>query len=915
MTDVPQSTVESSFLTQEPVDHCSSGSTRSFIPFLTSHTEQSIPQRFEQQVTRHPDSIAVKGRKHSLTYDALNRWANRVARAILARLREGEQQTVGLLLDKDAPAIAGLMAVLKAGQIYVPLDPSHPAARASKMLDDAKASIIITDDVNYDAAQVLESHARRLLNIDRLDPNPSDQNLGLSLPPDTLAYIVYTSGSTGEPKGVAQNHRNVLHNISRHTNSLHISSDDRLTWLASISTGQAVTDIYGALLNGATLCAFDVKEGGLFRLADWLKQEEISIYHSSAAVFRHLLDAMDRREEFPSIRVVKLGSEQVFRRDVELWRNRFSPDCIFVNALSSTEAGTLRQILINKETMVRLPVVPVGFPVDDVEVFLLDDAGQTVGSDTPGEIAIRSRYLAPGYWQRPEITGAKFLPDPQGGDARIYLTGDLGRMSPGGCLEYLGRKDLQVKISGFRVEVAEVEAALLDCCRLKQAAVVAIEVRPGVTRLNAYIVRQDDSGPTVESIRAAMQANLPHYMIPSEFIVVDHLPLTAGGKIDRPALASVTPVQSKTERALAVPFSPLESQIAEIWKELFGVDTIGVRHDFFELGGDSVLAVRMMDRIEQSLGTRLPLTSLYSAATVEKLAQVLLDTRRQEFHSPLVAVRREGTRKPIYFLHGDFNGGGFYCLELARHLGEEQPFYTILPHGLDGGPVPGSIQAMAADRLRILLDIQPAGPYVLGGYCNGGLVAFEMARQLWEKGIKVDLLFIIDASAVNARHRWVWNSIAFLASGLRLDHDAFTDRVSRVRRMMNDWQEISREGKRAQAHFLIDKLKKILERLFRPAENCSRVDAPIFRSQDRYERYLTYQRIIRGYIPGFYSERVVLLHTDSIQSRVPDDPTLGWRHVTKNLEVRPIPGDHQTCLTKHVKTLAESLASYLRNLS
>jgi thioesterase domain-containing protein len=297
---------------------------------------------------------------------------------------------------------------------------------------------------------------------------------------------------------------------------------------------------------------------------------------------------------------------------------------------------------------------------------------------------------------------------------------------------------------------------------------------------------------------------------------------------------------------------------------------------------------------------------------VEKLAQVLLDTKREEFQSPLVVVQRGGSHKPFFLLHGDFNGGGFYCLELARHLGEEQPFYAILPHGLDEGPIPGSIQAMAADRLRVLLEAQPAGPYVLGGHCNGGLVAFEMARQLLEKGMKVDLLFIIDAAAVNARHRWIWNLIAFLGSGLRLDHDAFTARVCRARHMINRWQEI---GKRAQARFVTGKMTGILEKLFRPAESSPRVAPPTSRSLDRMEKYRTYQRIIRGYIPGHYPGRVVLLHTDSIHSRVPDDPTLGWRHVTSHLEVRAIPGDHCSCLTEHVESLAECLASYLRNSS
>jgi len=911
MSDVTPSKADSPSRPQEPVDRCSSGPCHSFVPFHKNETEQSIPERFEQQVTRHPDRIAVKGRRHSLTYDALNRWANRVARAILALRTEGEEKTLGLLLEKDAPMIAGLIGALKAGQIYVPLDPAHPGARASKMLEDAGAKLIVTDNVNYGAARVLEHDSGRLLNIDRLDPNLSDQNVGLSLLPDTLAYIIFTSGSTGEPKGVVQNHRNVLHNIKRHTNSLHISSDDRLTWLASVSTGQAVTDIYSALLNGATLCPFNVKENGLFRLADWLKQEEISIYHSSASVFRHLLDAMGSKEEFPSLRVTKLGSEQVFKRDVELWKKRFSPDCIFVNALSSTEGGILRQIFIDKETIVRRSVVPVGFPVDDMEVFLLDDAGRRVGFDSPGEIAIKSRYLVPGYWQRPELTRAAFLPDPDGGDARIYLTGDLGRMSPSGCLEHLGRKDLQVKISGFSVEVAEVEAALLDCCRLKQAAVVAREARPGVTRLKAYVIPEEDSAPTVELIRTSMKGSLPDHMIPSEFVVVEELPLTPSGKVDRQLLASTTSLQSKAEASYVGPSSTLEWQIAEIWKELLEVRTIGIRHDFFELGGDSLLAVQMIDRIEESLGTRLPLAALYSGATVENLAQALLDTNREEFRSPLVAVQRGGSHRPFFFLHGDYNGGGFYCLKLARYLGEEQPFYAILPHGLDGGPIPRSIEAMAADRVRVLLDYQPAGPYVLGGHCNGGLVAFEMARQMLERGLKVDLLFIIDASAVNVRYRWLWNLIAFLGFGLRLNHDALTDWFSLTRRMMIRWQELSREVKRAPVLFVIEKMRKILEKLFMPAKSRPRVDASIPRSLNRDQRHPAYKRVMGGHIPGPYPGRVVFLRTDSMKSRAPDDPTLGWRYVTSQLEVRPIPGGHHTCLTEHVESLAECLAGYL----
>ena len=399
-----------------------------------------------------------------------------------------------------------------------------------------------------------------LLNIEQLEPGLSTENLGLAVPPDALAYILYTSGSTGKPKGVAQNHRNVLHNITKHTNSLHICSNDRLTWLASVSTAQAMTDVYSALMNGAALCPFNLKQDGLARLEEWLRRRQITIYHSSASIFRGLLDTMKGGADYPSVRVVKLGSEQVYKRDVERWKSRFSATCIFVNALSSTEAGTLRKLQIDLDTVIHQNVVPVGFAVEGMDILLLDDGGLPVEPGNPGEIAIRSRYLAPGYWQAPELTEKVFLPDPEGSGARIFLTGDLGRMSPGGCLEYLGRKDLQVKISGFRVEIAEVEAALLEACPLQQAAVVAWETRPGVMRLTACVVPAEGAAPTAASLRSTLKGSLPDHMIPSELIILKELPLTPSGKVDRQSLASDATLHARIEAPYVEPSSPWKSR-------------------------------------------------------------------------------------------------------------------------------------------------------------------------------------------------------------------------------------------------------------------------------------------------------------------------------------------------------------------
>jgi amino acid adenylation domain-containing protein len=911
--NVPSNTPPSSY-PQRSVDHCSAGPVNSFIPFAKEEIEQSIPDRFQQQVCKYPDRIAVKGRKHTFTYDALNRYANRVARAILTLQGEGEE-TIGLILEKDSPMMAGILGVLKAGKIYVPLDPAQPVARALKMLDDAQATLIVADEDNLAAARELSGGTRRLLNIGAIDSSLSDENIPNSIAPGTLAYIIYTSGSTGEPKGVVQNHCNVLHNVRKHTNSLHISPDDRLTLLSSCSTGQAVTDIYCALLNGATLCPFDIKKEGLVRLADWLRKEEITIYHSSASTFRYFLGALDGGGAFPKLRLIKLGSEQVFKKDVDQCRQRISPDCIFVNALSSSEAGTLRQIFIDKQTSINQSVVPVGFPVEDMEILLLNDTGQPVGFNCPGEIVIKSRYLTPGYWCKPELSNRAFHPDPLGGDTRLYRTGDMGRMSSDGCLEYLGRQDFQVKIRGFRVEVAEVEAALLELGNLSHAAVVSREDQRGEKSLVAYVVPAVSPAPAVASLRASLREKLPEHMMPSEFILLEALPLTLSGKLDRSSLASITPLQTERNATYVMPQSPLEWQIVHIWEELLGVPHIGVQDDFFALGGQSLLAVRMIDRIEEVCGAKLPLSTLLTESTVAHLTKSVMSANREKFESPLVAVQTGDSAQPFFFLHGDYDGGGTYCRNLARHLGKDQPFFALLPHGLDGQPIPHSIEAMAADRLSTLLEFRPKGPYFLGGYCNGGFVAFEMARQMQARGLKVDLLILIEASAMNFQFRWVRDLVSFAALILRLDRDQQFAWFRKLRLFSIHLRDLSLEGHYAQASFLLGKIVDIVKKFgnayFRatgqiPVKTRFPPVSLLGSTGDQYHS------LVEAYVPRRYKGRVVFFRTNSMQSRAPNDPTAGWRHVATDVEVHWLPGGHHTCLTEHVGTLAEHLASCLR---
>ena len=322
-------------------------------------------------------------------------------------------------------------------------------------------------------AQNLFDGSRSCIDMDHLDTSLAPDNSGIALSPDSISCILYTSGSTGQPKGVLHTHRNELHSIMHHTNNLRLSADDRFSLLAPYGTGQGTQDIFSALLNGGTLYPWNMKSEGLNGLADWLVHEKITVYHSAATIFRHFVRNLSEREEFPDLRVIKLGSEQVSWKDVESYKKHFSRHCILLNAFSSSETKTIRQYLINKETQIS-GRVPVGYPVEDMEVLILDEAGHELGPNHVGEIAVRSRYLSPGYWQKPDLTAAAYLLDSRCPDNRIFRTGEWGRMSSDGCLEHLGRKDAQVKIQGYRVETNEIELALLQQ-RSAELCVLALE--------------------------------------------------------------------------------------------------------------------------------------------------------------------------------------------------------------------------------------------------------------------------------------------------------------------------------------------------------------------------------------------------------------------------------------------------------
>jgi acyl-coenzyme A synthetase/AMP-(fatty) acid ligase/acyl carrier protein len=491
------------------------------------------------------------------------------------------------------------------------------------MLEDSQPRLIVTQTQHLSLAENVARRGLQVLNIDEVDARLPDENLGLSLSPNTLAYLLYTSGSTGTPKGVLQNHRNVLHMIKNECNGFHLCADDRLSLLYSPSVVSAARNTFDALLNGAAVFPFNLRDEGLACLTDWLIQEEITIYKSVATLFRHFTGTLTGEESFPHLRLIFLGSETVYRRDIEFYRKHFPPSCLFVVSLSATEITQFRKYFVDKEVSIPDSVVPVGYPEEDLHVLLLDEGGKEVGVGTIGQIAVKSRYLSLGYWRRPDLNQSRFLPDPSGGGERIYLTGDLGRMQDDGCLIHVGREDFQVKIRGNRVEVGEIETALLDHPGVREAVVVAHEDARGEKRLAAYLVASRETVPTARELRRSLVANLPEYMVPTAFVFLDALPLTPSGKVNRLTLPVPDQARPEIEDTFVAPGTSVEQVVAGIWAEILGLEQIGVHDNFFELGGHSLLLAGVYSKLQETFGEEISLLDMLKYPTVKALSTYL----------------------------------------------------------------------------------------------------------------------------------------------------------------------------------------------------------------------------------------------------------------------------------------------------
>jgi amino acid adenylation domain-containing protein len=888
---------------------------RRFVPFRRGEIEQSIPARFESFAARHPGRVAIRTGEDQLSYADLNGRANCIAASILAQ-RGTASEPVTFLLPQGVLAIATILGILKAGKFYVPLDPTWTGSRIGELIRELQARLVLTDGEHWPSLAERAGSAR-VLDVSAIDSSAASHNPGLSIAPDDLAYVYYTSGTTGRPKGVMDSHRNVLHNVMRYTNALRITEDDRLSLLQSCGFSGAVSSVFVALLNGACSCPLDLRAVTPRELADWIDEQAVTIYHSVPAIFRSFLYG-ERR--FPTVRVIRLEGDRASRADLELYKRHFGPGCVVAVGLGTTETGLVCQYFFDHTMAIPEGVVPIGWPVEDVAFLVKDGRGEDSGVGEAGEIVVRSAYLAPGYWNDPEATAGAFSPATSDSRERLYRTGDLGRLRPDGCLEYLGRIDARVKVRGQWVELADVEASLAGIRGVRECVVVACAEEDSDPHLVAYLVPAVQPGPTASELRRTLAETLPQHMIPRSFVTLEQMPLSPNGKVDRAALPPPGGERPRLATEWVPPRNLVQQKLTQLWEDLLTIRPVGIEDDFFELGGDSLLAAVMMGRVEELFHRRIPLSTLLKGATVEHLAFAIVQDATEP-QPAVVSLRSGGSRTPFFFLHGDYLSGGFYCLELARRLDRDQPFFVLPPCGLDGQEIPRSYEAMAERHLGAIRSLLPRGPYLLGGLCNGGLVAYEMARRLEAEGESVSTLVLVGASAANVRYRRLRRRMRFLGELVQWHPQTETYVFRRVRDFFAHQEGMSPVKRFAhvlrKTRIATRELVRLASRLGggATAEVEGGLD-PGELSPRGYREGIweIYQRLDREYVPQEYGGRVVVLWPE-------EDPTPAstvvdeWKRVAPGAQLRPIRGDHTTSLTRHVATLADTVSACLSEAS
>lgn len=597
--------------------------------FVVEDAEGSIIKRFDEIAHNQPEQIAVQSAEQTLTYGELRQFANQLAYQIIEQVGEGTQPIM-LLFDHTAQLIVSIIGVLKAGRAYVAMDPANALGRLTEQVDLLQTPLMVTSDTYAALATQISDTTPVILNLATSTEDISrEQDPGIFLSPSQPAVLFFTSGSTGTPKAVARKQSALLYRVWFDTMEDELNPTDRISLLYQCSYAASVNSIFNALLNGAQLCLYDIHRNGVTGLAAWLRQSEITRLHIAAPLFRQFLYSLEKADFFPAMRQVVPASQQIYKSDVIRFWSHFPDTCKLISRFSASETGTICRMVVTPTTEIEGDVVPVGYPMPGKEVLILDEAGDPLEPGQIGEIAVRSHYLAAGYWNDAGLDQEKFRTDTTGHAPPLYRMGDWGRMRLDGCLEFLGRQDEMVKIRGYRVELGAVEA-MLHTLKMVKAATVTAYHRPGKdetignSELVAYIVAHTQPTPTTSTLRTLLAANLPDYMMPSHFIFLDSLPLLPNGKVDRKALPAPQATRPTLDNPYLPPCTPWEECIVTIWQEVLGVNPVGVNDHFLDLGGSSLRAMQVHARLVNHFQHDLPARLLFECATVAEMALVLM---------------------------------------------------------------------------------------------------------------------------------------------------------------------------------------------------------------------------------------------------------------------------------------------------
>jgi amino acid adenylation domain-containing protein len=836
---------------------------------------------FEEQVARTPDAVAVTDDHSRLTYAELNARANRLAR-YLVRHGAREDTFVAVYLDRNIDLIISLLAVAKTGSTYLPLDPIFPKERIRLIIEDAGPVLLITQSAL--TGDLPSTNAEVILVDDRSKYlTESEENLSFGNS-GKAAFILYTSGSTGKPKGVMVKHHSTVNAVAAITKLMDVSSEDILLSATTFTFDVAEMEMYLPLFNGARLVvASQETVQDIDRLKARIKDSGATLFLATPVTFKMLI--LSSWEGKSDLRVLSGGeglpkeiAKEMLARCRGMW-NGYAPTETTIYSLIKK---------ITPDDLTGDGYVSLGRPIDNNILEILSPGLVPVPVGIPGELYIGGEGVSLGYLNLPELTRERFIPDPLGNDPSLmfYKTGDLVRYTPEGNVIFLNRVDFQVKIRGFRIELGEIESVLLKHEGIKEAVVVVKEDPSREKMLAAYLVMQPGNELNPHALRTFLKEKLPDYMVPSAFVTLDQFPLTSTLKVDRKALPEPESAAASLSRNFVEPSTPTEKKLARIWESLLKTKKIGIHDDFFDIGGHSLIAVTMVVKIEQELGMRIPIATLFDRSTISGIAELIDQGPDNLTWRSLVPIRPAGSKKPLFLIHGMGLNVLLYT-SLIKHLDPDQPVYGLQAKGLNGSDAPlESMEDIASYYISEIMTVDPDGPYAMAGFSLGGRIAYEMARQLFEMGKKVSFLGLFDATADES-----FASYPFFEKNRRRIRYAISYTIWNVSNFLRDKNE-------SKLTIMLRRWRG-LERRMRGLD--FKIDDRELVSFGRIDELPKYLRKVhrankkadRNYIIKNYPGKVHLFKAQKQTFYLSDPIQYGWDKVAKGgVVVHVIPGEH-----------------------